>query len=90
MEEYCCFRYVTYSKEEEAIRCIQNVHVVLEGRPLRYQYLHLLRPFTTYGMIGIWFLLISSFYYVWDVIGLYISGLVLEQLNIVMHGSNMV
>ncbi|KAK2374803.1 hypothetical protein QL285_075741 [Trifolium repens] len=30
-----CSVYVTYSKEEEAIRCIQNVHVVLEGRPLR-------------------------------------------------------
>ncbi|XP_047169821.1 uncharacterized protein LOC124838302 isoform X1 [Vigna umbellata] len=31
-----CSVYITYSKEEEAIRCIQNVHgFVLEGRPLR-------------------------------------------------------
>ncbi|GMN24520.1 hypothetical protein TIFTF001_000608 [Ficus carica] len=31
-----CERYITYSKEDEAIRCIQNVHgFVLEGRPLR-------------------------------------------------------
>jgi CCR4-NOT transcription complex subunit 4 len=30
------FRYITYSKEEEAIRCIQNVHgFILDGRPLR-------------------------------------------------------
>lgn len=29
-------RYVTYSKEEEAIRCIQSIHgFVLEGRFLR-------------------------------------------------------
>ncbi|KAK4255022.1 hypothetical protein QN277_008083 [Acacia crassicarpa] len=31
-----CSVYITYSKEEEAIRCIQNVHgFVLDGRPLR-------------------------------------------------------
>ncbi|QCE09296.1 CCR4-NOT transcription complex subunit 4 [Vigna unguiculata] len=31
-----CSVYITYSKEEEAIRCIKNVHgFVLEGRPLR-------------------------------------------------------
>ncbi|KAF3453194.1 hypothetical protein FNV43_RR03632 [Rhamnella rubrinervis] len=31
-----CERYITYSKEDEAIRCIQNVHgFVLEGRSLR-------------------------------------------------------
>ncbi|TKY67277.1 CCR4-NOT transcription complex subunit 4 [Spatholobus suberectus] len=31
-----CSVYITYSKEEDAIRCIQNVHgFVLEGRPLR-------------------------------------------------------
>ncbi|XP_061352035.1 uncharacterized protein LOC133297005 isoform X2 [Gastrolobium bilobum] len=31
-----CSVYITYSNEEEAIRCIQNVHgFVLEGRPLR-------------------------------------------------------
>ncbi|KAL5740713.1 hypothetical protein ACOSQ2_029893 [Xanthoceras sorbifolium] len=31
----CCV-YITYSKEEEAIRCIQTVHsFILEGRPLR-------------------------------------------------------
>ncbi|KAL2332068.1 hypothetical protein Fmac_019649 [Flemingia macrophylla] len=31
-----CSVYITYSKEEEAIRCIQNVHgFVLEGKPLR-------------------------------------------------------
>ncbi|KAJ1396656.1 Zinc finger, RING-type [Sesbania bispinosa] len=31
-----CSVYITYLKEEEAIRCIQNVHgFVLEGRPLR-------------------------------------------------------
>ncbi|KAK7262378.1 hypothetical protein RJT34_29949 [Clitoria ternatea] len=31
-----CSVYITYSREEEAIRCIQNVHgFVLEGRPLR-------------------------------------------------------
>ncbi|AES67391.1 uncharacterized protein [Medicago truncatula] len=31
-----CSVYITYSKEEEAIRCIQNVHgFVLEDRPLR-------------------------------------------------------
>ncbi|KAJ7947752.1 RNA binding (RRM/RBD/RNP motifs) family protein [Quillaja saponaria] len=31
-----CSVYITYSKEDEAIRCIQNVHgFVLEGRPLR-------------------------------------------------------
>ena len=30
------FRYITYSKEEEAIRCIQNVHgFILDGRPLK-------------------------------------------------------
>lgn len=29
-------RYITYSKEEEAVRCIQSVHsFVLEGRTLR-------------------------------------------------------
>ncbi|KAG4395926.1 hypothetical protein GLYMA_19G074150v4 [Glycine max] len=29
-------KYITYSKEEEAIQCIQNVHgFLLEGRPLR-------------------------------------------------------
>ncbi|XWS71772.1 hypothetical protein CRYUN_Cryun03dG0167400 [Craigia yunnanensis] len=31
-----CSVYITYSKEEEAIRCIQSVHeFVLEGRPLK-------------------------------------------------------
>ncbi|KAE8732285.1 hypothetical protein F3Y22_tig00002237pilonHSYRG01455 [Hibiscus syriacus] len=31
-----CSVYITYSKEEEAIRCIQSVHVfVLDGRPLK-------------------------------------------------------
>ncbi|KAL2328671.1 hypothetical protein Fmac_022098 [Flemingia macrophylla] len=31
-----CSVYITYAKEDEAIRCIQNVHgFVLEGRPLR-------------------------------------------------------
>ncbi|XP_027342196.1 uncharacterized protein LOC113854995 isoform X3 [Abrus precatorius] len=31
-----CSVYITYSKEEEAIRCIQSVHgFILEGRPLR-------------------------------------------------------
>ncbi|KAE9600620.1 putative transcription factor C2H2 family [Lupinus albus] len=31
-----CSVYITYSKEEEAVRCIQNVHgFVLEDRPLR-------------------------------------------------------
>ncbi|KAL5073275.1 hypothetical protein RYX36_012259 [Vicia faba] len=31
-----CSVYITYSKEEEAVRCIQNVHgFVLESRPLR-------------------------------------------------------
>ncbi|KAK3227664.1 hypothetical protein Dsin_007526 [Dipteronia sinensis] len=31
----CCV-YITYSKEDEAIRCIQSVHsFILEGRPLR-------------------------------------------------------
>ncbi|KAK6943749.1 RNA recognition motif domain [Dillenia turbinata] len=31
-----CSVYITYSKEEEAVRCIQSVHnFVLEGRPLR-------------------------------------------------------
>ncbi|XP_050935083.1 uncharacterized protein LOC103501902 isoform X2 [Cucumis melo] len=31
-----CSVYITYSKEEEAVRCIQNVHqFVLEGKPLR-------------------------------------------------------
>ncbi|XP_058753570.1 uncharacterized protein LOC131626752 isoform X1 [Vicia villosa] len=31
-----CSVYITYSKEEEAVRCIQNVHgFILEGRPLR-------------------------------------------------------
>ncbi|WOH16083.1 hypothetical protein DCAR_0935632 [Daucus carota subsp. sativus] len=30
------FRYITYSKEEEAVRCIQSVYgYTLEGRPLR-------------------------------------------------------
>ncbi|KAK4358777.1 hypothetical protein RND71_021006 [Anisodus tanguticus] len=31
-----CSVYITYSKEEEAVRCIQSVHgFVLDGRPLR-------------------------------------------------------
>ncbi|XP_022947300.1 uncharacterized protein LOC111451202 isoform X1 [Cucurbita moschata] len=31
-----CSVYITYSKEEEAVRCIQNVHqFVLDGKPLR-------------------------------------------------------
>ncbi|GAB2285136.1 hypothetical protein Dimus_019589 [Dionaea muscipula] len=31
-----CSIYITYSKEEEAVRCIQSVHgFMLEGRPLR-------------------------------------------------------
>ncbi|XP_074349155.1 uncharacterized protein LOC141688908 isoform X2 [Apium graveolens] len=31
-----CSVYITYSKEEEAVRCIQSVHgYILEGRPLR-------------------------------------------------------
>ncbi|XP_042511126.1 uncharacterized protein LOC122086410 isoform X2 [Macadamia integrifolia] len=31
-----CSVYITYSKEEEAVRCIQSVHgFILEGRPLR-------------------------------------------------------
>ncbi|XP_022943594.1 uncharacterized protein LOC111448316 isoform X1 [Cucurbita moschata] len=31
-----CSVYITFSKEEEAVRCIQNVHqFVLEGKPLR-------------------------------------------------------
>nr|GMD28224.1 uncharacterized protein LOC109163295 isoform X2 [Ipomoea batatas] len=31
-----CSVYITYSKEEEAVRCIQSVHgFVLEGRPLK-------------------------------------------------------
>ncbi|XP_075634668.1 uncharacterized protein LOC142607129 isoform X2 [Castanea sativa] len=31
-----CSVYITYSKEEEAIRCIQNVHgFILDGRPLK-------------------------------------------------------
>ncbi|KAI3805749.1 hypothetical protein L1987_21634 [Smallanthus sonchifolius] len=32
-----CSVYITYSKEDEAVRSIQAVHgFVLEGRPLRY------------------------------------------------------
>jgi len=31
------YRYITYAKEEEAIRCIQAVHnFVLEGKVLRW------------------------------------------------------
>uniref|UniRef100_A0A2P2MIB1 RRM domain-containing protein n=1 Tax=Rhizophora mucronata TaxID=61149 RepID=A0A2P2MIB1_RHIMU len=31
------YRYITYSREEEAIRCIQSVHgFVLDGRSLKY------------------------------------------------------
>lgn len=31
------FRYITYGKEDEAIRCIQSVHgFILDGRPLRW------------------------------------------------------
>ncbi|KAA3471766.1 CCR4-NOT transcription complex subunit 4 [Gossypium australe] len=38
-----CSVYITYSKEEEAIRCIQSVHgFVLEGRPLKYENRHAL------------------------------------------------
>ena len=49
---YLFFRYITYSKEEEAIRCIQNVHgFVLDGRPLRYEYLYIMYLFM-YGMFG--------------------------------------
>lgn len=34
-----CFRYITYSKEEEAVRCIQSVHgFTLDGRPLKYEH----------------------------------------------------
>lgn len=34
---FLCIRYITYVKEEEAIRCIQAVNgFVLDGRPLRY------------------------------------------------------
>ncbi|GAB4825388.1 hypothetical protein Ancab_008262 [Ancistrocladus abbreviatus] len=34
--ESSCSAYITYSKEEEAIRCIQSVYgFILEGRPLR-------------------------------------------------------
>lgn len=33
----CYFRYITYTNEEEALRCIHSVHgFILEGRPLRY------------------------------------------------------
>lgn len=29
-------RYITYSKEDEAVRCIQSAHgFVLDGKPLR-------------------------------------------------------
>jgi RNA recognition motif-containing protein len=74
-----CLRYITYSKEDEAIRCIQNVHgFVLEGRPLRYRYLLLLTRLT--HVLGL-------AYWCFNVFGLYISGLVLEPQNIVMHGS---
>lgn len=35
-------RYITYSKEEEAIRCIQSVHgFVLDGRSLKYVHLYI-------------------------------------------------
>jgi len=52
-ERFFAPRYITYSKEEEAIRCIQNVHgFVLEGRPLRYLYRDLLKLFM-YGMTSL-------------------------------------
>lgn len=36
----CFSRYITFSKEEEAIRCIQSVHgFVLEGNFLRYSHI---------------------------------------------------
>lgn len=45
-ERFFAPRYITYSKEEEAIRCIKNVHgFVLEGRPLRYLHRDLLKLF---------------------------------------------
>ena len=35
------FRYITYAKEEEAIRCIQAVHnFVLEGKVLRLAFMY--------------------------------------------------
>lgn len=35
-------RYITYSKEDEAIRCIQSVHgFVLDGRSLKYVQLYI-------------------------------------------------
>lgn len=35
-------RYITYLKEDEAIRCIQSVHgFVLDGRSLKYVHLHI-------------------------------------------------
>jgi len=75
-------RYITYSKEEEAVCCIQNVHgFVLEGRPLRYKYSLKL---VIHGIFSIDFC--SS---IVCVFGFNISGLVLEPQNIVMHGSEM-
>ncbi|MFS7957800.1 putative RNA recognition motif domain, nucleotide-binding alpha-beta plait domain superfamily [Helianthus anomalus] len=45
-----CSVYITYSKEEEAVRCIQSVHgYVLDGRFLR-QVHKLLSPVSLYYM----------------------------------------
>jgi hypothetical protein len=59
-----CLRYITYSKEDEAIRCIQNVHgFVLEGRPLRYRYMLLLTHLLMFLvlLIGVLMFLVCTF-----------------------------
>ena len=70
-----CFRYITYSKEDEAIRCIQNVHgFVLDGRSLKYVHNF------------IWEFILSIMGSIYILIILAISGHALGPQSIVMHG----
>lgn len=75
-------RYITFSKEEEAIRCIQSVHgYVLDGRPLRYFSFSDMYPFFSMCLLH----KADQF----DDFGCCISGHALEPLSTVMHGLEM-
>jgi hypothetical protein len=70
-------RYITYAKEEEAIRCIQAVHnFVLEGKVLRLAFLYCFFTNSSFAVLYKY-----SYFNVFIVAE---HALVLQ--NIVMHG----
>lgn len=74
-------RYITFSKEEEAIRCIQSVHgFVLEGNFLRYSHILSWSPTSSTQAIHLSIIVFDDHHKFSS------AELHLELLNIAMHG----